>query len=226
MLFKNRIEAGQMLAAALTSYKCADPVILALPRGGVPVAAEIASEFGAPLDLVLVRKIGVPGHEELAMGAVVDGEMPTVVRNHEVISWAGVSETEFDRVCDRELDEIERRRKLYMRGRGRVPLYNRVVIVVDDGLATGATSKAALIAAAARRPRELVLAVPVASREAIEDLRREADRIVCLKVPDFFEGVGAHYRDFHQVSDAELAEILYRFPAPKKKQSQYMNDTI
>ncbi len=226
MLFKNRIEAGRMLAAALADYRDAAPIILGLPRGGVVVAAEVASELDAPLDLILVRKIGVPGWEELAMGAVVDGDNPTVVRNEEVIRSAGIPENVFNRACERELDEIERRRKLYMRGRGRVPLYDRVVIVVDDGLATGATSRAALIAAGSRRPKELVLAVPVASREAIEDLRREADRIVCLKVPEFFEGVGAYYRDFHQVSDAELTKILNRFPIPGKNKSQYMNDSV
>ncbi len=144
MPFKDRSDAGRQLAAALAEYKDKRPVILALPRGGVPVAAEVAAAFNAPLDLILVRKIGVPFQPELAMGAVVDGGAPLIVRNEGVIQLAGIDESDFEAVCDRELAEIERRRRHYLGNRQRVKVAGQTAIVIDDGIATGATTCAAL----------------------------------------------------------------------------------
>src|SRR3974390_1868040 len=144
MIFESRSEAGKMLAQALAHYRKDEPLILALPRGGVPVAAEIALALGAPLDLILVRKLGVPWQPELAMGAVVDGTQPYVVRNEDVLSQIGLPEGEFSEICERELGEIERRRKLYLKDWPRAGIADRTVIVVDDGIATGATTRAAL----------------------------------------------------------------------------------
>jgi putative phosphoribosyl transferase len=187
-------------------------VVLALPRGGVPVAAEIAAALAAPLDLVLVRKIGLPWHPELAIGAVVDGAHPIVVRNEAVIRSTDVAEAEFERVCQDELREIERRRTRYLGGRARAPLADRTVIVVDDGIATGATMKAALRAIRRQRPKTLVLAVPVAPPDTVDELRPEVDDLVCLAMPEPFGAIGYFYEDFRQVEDAEVVAILGRFP--------------
>jgi predicted phosphoribosyltransferase len=188
-------------------------VVLALPRGGVPVAAEVAAALEAPLDLILVRKLGVPFQPELAMGAVVDGDPPLVVRNEGVIRLAGISEAEFAVVCDRELDEIERRRRLYLGDRARSSVAGRIAIVIDDGIATGATTRAALRATRARDPKRLVLAVPVAPTATVMAMRFEADEVVCLDQDDQLEAIGAYYEDFHQISDQEVIETLARFPA-------------
>lgn len=212
MPFKNCSEAGRQLAEALARYKDSQPVVLALPRGGVPVAAEVAAALGAPLDLILVRKVGVPYEPELAMGAVVDGGAPLVVRNDEVIKLAGIDEAQFKAVCDAELAEIERRRERYIGSRARVEVRGRTAIVIDDGVATGATTRAALRATRARHPRKLVLAVPVAPSDSLAELRNEADDVVCLEDHEFFGAIGAYYADFHQISDAEVIETLKRFP--------------
>lgn len=213
MPFHNRKDAGRKLAAALAGYKNRKSVVLALPRGGVPVAAEVAAALGAPLDLILVRKIGLPFQPELAMGAVADGSAPMVVRNEDVIRIASVSEEEFKTVCDRELAEIERRRQRYLGGRPAVDISGRTVIVVDDGIATGATTRAALRATRARNPNRLVLAVPVAPTESLAALRREVDDLVCLEDYESFGAIGFYYSDFRQVSDEEVIETLARFPA-------------
>ena len=162
MPFVNRSDAGRRLAHALMRYRAEKPVVLALPRGGVPVAAEVAAALDAPLDLLFVRKIGVPMQPELAMGAVTDGGEPLIVRNQDVIELAGVTEDEFAAVTRRELAEIERRRRIYAGDRPIVDVTGRTVIVVDDGIATGATTRAGLQAVRARSPKRLVLAVPVA----------------------------------------------------------------
>lgn len=213
MMFADRIDAGRRLAAALAAYRSRHPVVLALPRGGVPVAAEIAHALAAPLDLLLVRKIGLPWQPELAIGAVVDGAEPQVVRNEAVIRRSGVGEEAFQRVCRDELAEIERRRARYLGGRQPVPVAGRVAIVVDDGIATGATMKAALRALRRRHPAELVLAVPVAPADVLEELRVEVDTLVCLATPEPFGAIGHFYRDFAQLSDAEVIATLARFPA-------------
>ena len=204
MPFKNRTDAGRRLAKALTQYKSLRPVVLALPRGGVPVAAEVAAALEAPLDLVLVRKVGVPNQPELAMGAVTDGAQPMVVRNSEIIEACGVSEQEFDAVASEELAEIERRRRRYIEG--------KVAIIIDDGIATGATTLAAIQAVRSRKPKELVLAVPVAPLDTVKKLHSEVDAIVCLDTPEELGAIGYFYRDFHQIGDEEVIATLKRFP--------------
>ena len=208
MPFNNRVEAGRLLAKALASYKEQKPVVLALPRGGVPVAAEIAKALDAPLDLVLVRKIGVPYQPELAMGAVVDGSKPVVVRNEHIIELTGVSEADFNTIRDRELAEIERRRKLYVGDRLHPAIKDHTAIVVDDGIATGATTRAALRAIRTREPRKLVLAVPVAPTQTLKELKDESDAVVCLEDHEDFGAIGFFYYDFRQISDAEVIELL------------------
>jgi len=208
MPFTNRTDAGIALAAALSRYRDRDPVVLALPRGGVPVAAEIARALDAPLDLVIVRKIGVPFQPELAMGAVVDGETPIIVRNEDVINLSGVGESEFQAVCRDELAEIIRRRQRYLGGRQPVGLAGRTAIVIDDGIATGATVRAALRATRLRKPRQLVLATPVAPTDTLRELRSEADEVICLEQHDFFGSIGAYYADFRQVGDDEVIALL------------------
>jgi len=220
MPFKNRSDAGRKLAKALVGYKEQRPIILALPRGGVPVAAEVASVLDAPLDLILVRKIGAPFQPELAMGAVVDGGAPIIVRNEDVIKFAGVDESEFKAICERELTEILRRRQLYVGDRLRAEISGRIAIVVDDGVATGATTRAALRATRMRNPKRLVLAVPVAPTDAVTDLRSEADDVVCLESYGFFGAIGAYYADFSQVSDDEVIDILERFPSQRCKDAK------
>ena len=210
MPFIDRTDAGRQLAKALARYKAQRPVVLALPRGGVPVAAEVATVLDAPLDLILVRKIGVPFQPELAMGAVVDGREPVIVRNEDVISLTGVSEQEFNATCDQQLAEIDRRRKLYLGDRPHPQFAGRTVIVVDDGIATGATTRAALQAIRMRKPSKLVLAIPVAPTATLKDLRGEADDIVCLEDYENFGAIGIFYSDFRQVSDTEVIEILAR----------------
>jgi putative phosphoribosyl transferase len=212
MSFADRAEAGRQLAAALASYKNQAPVVLALPRGGVPVAAEIAAALDAPLDLVLVRKIGVPTNREFAMGAVVDGTRPIIVKNEDVIQLAGVTDFQFETVCDRELKEIDRRRRRYLGGRPSVDVAGRTAIVVDDGIATGATARAALQATRKRNPAKLVLAVPVAATTTIQALREEADEVVCLEDHTDFGAIGFFYDDFRQVGDDEVVALLKRFP--------------
>ena len=221
MPFENRSEAGQKLARALSSYKAQHPVILALPRGGVPVAVEVAAALDAPLDLILVRKIGVPFQPELAMGAVVDGGAPIIVRNEDVIQSAGIDATQFKAVCDGELAEIERRRQRYLGGRERVNVTGHIAIVIDDGIATGATMRAALRATRMRNPKKLVLAVPVAPSESIVTMGEEADEVVCLEDHDLFGAIGYYYGDFRQVSDEEVIEMLKRFlPKPEERETQ------
>jgi putative phosphoribosyl transferase len=212
--FTNRIDAGRRLARALARYDQEPVVVLALPRGGVPVAAEVAAALNAPLDLVLVRKIGYPPQPELAMGAVVDGADPIIVRNEDVIRVTGVSEAEFDAVCKQELAEIERRRARYLGARTPVELSGRTAIVIDDGLATGATMRAALRALRKREPRKIVLAVPVAPSDTLEGMRGDADEIVCLEAYEFFGAIGAYYADFSQVSDEEMISILASHSEP------------
>jgi predicted phosphoribosyltransferase len=208
MLFRDRSDAGRQLAQALSLYKKEDCVILALPRGGVPVAKEVAKLLRAPLELVFVRKIGAPHQPELAVGAIVDGSGPIIVRNESVIRALGVRETEFGIICKRELDEIGRRRSYYLQGHTPVSPAGRVAIVIDDGIATGATTRAALQATRRRAPRKLVLAVPVASRDAIESLSEDADEIVCLATPEPFDSVGRFYDNFEQLTHQQVRILL------------------
>jgi putative phosphoribosyl transferase len=194
-VFPDRTEAGRRLAERLRHLKDQRPVVLALPRGGVPVAYEVARVLEAPLDLVLVRKIGAPFQPELAIGAVVDGERPELVLNRDLISEYGIP-------------EIERRRQLYLAGRARAPVRDRTAIVIDDGIATGATMEAALHATRRAGPRRLVLAVPVAPPDTIERLRPQVDEVVCVMVPAFLGAIGSFYRDFRQLRDEDVIGLL------------------
>jgi putative phosphoribosyl transferase len=219
MPFKDRSEAGQKLARALAKYKDQRTVVLALPRGGVAVAAEVAASLQAPLDLILVRKIGVPTQPELAMGAVVDGSVPLIVRNDDVIALVGIDEMEFTTVFERELAEIGRRRHRYLGDRERVDVAGRTAIVIDDGIATGATTRAALRATRLRNPTTLVLAVPVAPTQCLAAMRQEADDVVCLQDFAAFGAIGYYYSDFRQVSDEDVIEALRCFSTDKPRRN-------
>lgn len=209
-MFADRATAGRELATRLASLGFADPVVYALPRGGVPVAVEIAKVLKAPLELVLVRKIGAPGSPELAFAAVVDGEDAQTVVNEEIGRLTGADTAFLDQARRFELEEIERRRALYLDGRQRISPAGRTAIVVDDGLATGATAKAALHALRRQGAARIVLAVPVAPVATLSEMRGEADEVICLHPAERFRGVGAFYGDFHQLTDEETIDLLRR----------------
>lgn len=217
MRFADRIEAGRLLAERLSGLGLAAPLVLALPRGGVPVAAEIARALKAPLDVAFVRKIGAPYQPELAIGAVADGDEPEVVLNDELVASLGIDADFIAAQTRRELATIERRRAEYAPLRARVDPEGRAVIMVDDGVATGMTMQAALRHLKRRKPARLIAAVPVASREALEMLQCEADDVVCLSAPRNFGSVGSFYRDFGQVSDEEVAALLREQQAAASK---------
>jgi putative phosphoribosyl transferase len=214
-MFEDRRDAGRKLAAALMPHRGEDCVVLALPRGGVPVAAEVARALDAPMDLLLVRKIGAPGQEELAIGSVIDGGDPIVIRDGELIRLTGTSERQFDRICARELEEIERRRAFYLKGRKPELLAGRTAIVVDDGLATGNTMQAALMALGQRDPNRIVMAVPVAPADGLKKFASLADEIVCLETPAWFGAVGYHYKDFSPTGDEEVIRLLDEIAAAR-----------
>jgi len=208
-LFRDRFEAGQILGQLLTAnLQNRKPIVLALPRGGVPVGFEVARALNAELDVFLVRKLGVPGHEELAMGAIASGGVR--VLNERLIRELGLSSLIIDRVTAKEQQEIERRERLYREGRPPLPVAKRTVIVVDDGLATGATMLAAAQALRAQQPERIIVAVPVAAPQTCEEFRQHVDEVVCAATPDPFYAVGVWYEDFSQTSDAEVRELLER----------------
>ena len=208
-VFADRSAAGRQLAHALAQRKLPDPVVLALPRGGVPVAVAVALALHAPLDLLIVRKIGAPGNPELAVGAIADGAEAAVV-DRESLALTGTPQAYVDRQAKAERQEIARRRALYLQGRPPLPVKGRTAIVVDDGLATGSTARAAVRALRERKPARVVLAVPVAPSAAVAELLPEVDELVCLCTPEFFGAVGAHYADFRQVQDEEVIAGLAR----------------
>lgn len=208
MRFRDRRDAGQRLAAELKARAPEDPVVLALPRGGVPVGFEVANALGAPLDVLLVRKIGAPGFEEFGIGAIVDGEQPQLLLNAEAIAALRISPAYVEQECDRQLDEIERRRRLYCGEHRALSIQDRTAIIVDDGIATGATVLVALRALASAAPKHTIVAVPVAPPEAVAKLSPEADDVVCLCVPRELRAVNTHYQDFTQTSDDEVIELL------------------
>src|SRR5438105_4199701 len=207
-LFEDRRDAGRQLAAALAHYESSRPVVLALPRGGVPVGFEVAKALAAPLDVLLVRKIGAPGHEELGLGAIVDGQDPQVVLNEEVVRAVMPPPGYIEAEKARQLAEIERRRRHYVGDRPAPSVTGHTAIVVDDGIATGGTVKAALRGLARHDPARLVLAVPVAPADSLRELEAECDDIVCLATPEPFYAVGPHYRDFTQTEDDEVVRLL------------------
>jgi putative phosphoribosyl transferase len=207
--FSDRNEAARALADRLAGEHLTRPiVVLALPRGGVPIGAEVARRLDAPLDLLLVRKIGAPWQSELAVAAVVDGEHPEIVIDEAMCAHTGADRAYVDREAEREWQEIERRRALYLKGRKPVPVKGATVIVVDDGIATGTTVRAALKALRRRGAARIVLAVPVAPHDTVMALQREVDRLICLAEPYPFRAIGLHYVDFHQVSDEEVIAAL------------------
>lgn len=207
-VFADRRDAGRRLAAALDSFRDTGVLVLALPRGGVPVAYEVARSLNSPLDIVLVRKIGLPGQPEFGLGAVVNGTKPHTVLNEELVAQIGVSQGYLDSEMQRQLAEIERRRSAYRGDRPSHTVGGRTVIVVDDGIATGSTVRVALQALRRAGAARLVLAVPVAPRETLAELAQEVDEIVCLATPEPFYAVGEHYADFEQTSDEEVVELL------------------
>lgn len=207
-IFSDRFEAGRLLGQRLARLDLVDPVVLALPRGGVPVAVGVSRALRAPLDLLLVRKIGAPHQRELAVAAVVDGDRPEVVVDEQTLRLSGADQAYVDAQAALELKEIERRRALYLRGRGPLPLAGKSVVLVDDGIATGTTVRAALKALQRARAARLVLAVPVAPADTVAVLHDEVDELVCLAQPAFFHAVGAHYGDFHQIEDEEVVALL------------------
>lgn len=205
--YEDRREAGQLLAGRLKHFKGrTDVVVLALPRGGVPVAHEVARALDVPLDVFLVRKLGVPGHRELAMGAIASGGVR--VLNEEVVAMFGLPAGIIDAVAREEQAELERRERAYRDGRAPVALRGRIVVLIDDGLATGSTMKAAVQAVRAHDPARIVVAVPVGSPETCREFADVADEIVCARAPAYFAAVGQWYRDFAQTSDEEVRELL------------------
>lgn len=210
MSFADRKDAGRQLAAALLRFKDKGPVILALPRGGVLVAFEIAARLQAPLDIVLVRKIGHPRSPELAVGAIAEGDRLETFIDEGAVADLGVSQSYLDAEIVRQSREIEHRRLLYLKGRRSIEIPHSTAIVVDDGIATGATMRAALRAVRSRAPARLVLAVPVAPARTLDALRPEVDEIVCLDSPDEFGAVGFFYDDFRPVDDSAVVDLLDR----------------
>jgi putative phosphoribosyl transferase len=205
--FVDRREAGRVLAERLEQYAGGNNVVvLALPRGGVPVAYEVASALGAPLDVFLVRKLGTPGHRELAMGAIASGGVR--VLNDDVVRWYGIPEAAIAAITREEAQELQRRESAYREGRPAPDLANHVVILVDDGLATGSTMRAAVRALQKMKPRAIVVAVPVAAPSTCAELRADVDEMICLRTPEPFQAVGLWYEDFSQTTDAEVHELL------------------
>ena len=207
MRFKNRRQAGQMLAEKLKAYaNLPDTLVLALPRGGVPVAYEVAAALHAPLDVLIVRKLGVPGHEEMAMGAIASGGVR--VMNQEIVKGLGIPEAMIERVTERENQELVRRETLYRDNRPFPDLTGRTVILVDDGLATGATMWAAVTAVRQMQPARLMIGVPAASSAVCADFAEDVDQIVCVITPENFGAVGLWYEQFEQTSDEEVRTLL------------------
>jgi len=207
--FLDRHDAGRVLASRVKSYADRDDVVvLALPRGGVPVAYEVASALGAPLDVFLVRKLGTPGHRELAMGAIASGGVR--VLNDDVVRWYGIPQSAIESVAREETAELERREREYRRDRPAPDLANRIVILVDDGLATGSTMRAAAQAVRMRGPSRVIVAVPVGAPQTCNEIAAVADEVVCARMPEPFSAVGQWYLDFDQTTDDEVRDLLQK----------------
>ena len=209
-IFRDRSDAGKFLAEKLTDYAgCPDVAVLALPRGGVPVAYEVARKLKAPLDVFVVRKLGVPGHEELAMGAIASGGVR--VLNQDVLSYIRIPEAVIDEVAAAELRELNRREQLYRGARPPLDVHGRTVIIVDDGLATGSTMRAAVKALRQKQPKQIVVAVPVGARATCDSFKAEVDTMaICAITPEPFQAVGLWYLDFSQTTDEEVRDLLAR----------------
>jgi len=215
MLFQDRFEAGRILASRLSQFAHRnDVIVLGLPRGGIPVAFEVAKALNSPLDVFVVRKLGVPGREELAMGAIASGIR---VVNRAVVDALGIKNDEIEEAATEQRAELERREREYRNGRPMLDVHNRTVILIDDGLATGSSMRVAAMALRKREPARIVIAVPVAAPSTCEELESEADQVVCAITPEPFLAVGQWYRDFRQTSDDEVHKLLDRanqFGAP------------
>jgi putative phosphoribosyl transferase len=207
-MYRDRQEAGRQLGIELAKLNLHQPVVLALPRGGVPVAAEIAKALDAPLDLIIVRKVGAPGNPELALAAIVDGNPPDVVLNREIVEAYSLDDDKVAGLIERERPELERRRLAYRGERPPLSVAGKTAIIVDDGAATGTTMKVAIRALAQRSAHEIIVAIPVAPPDTVADLARAADRVVCLDQPARFLALGYHYRSFPQLSDEEVTALL------------------
>ena len=206
-IFNDRVDAGRKLAKELSKYaNRSDVLILALPRGGVPVAFEVAKELNVKMDIFIVRKLGVPGNEELAMGAIASDNIR--VLNEDVVSSFQIPERVIDKVAENELRELERRERIYRGDRPKPEISGLTVILIDDGLATGATMRAAAAALKTKNPAKIVVAVPTAARDTCEFFGREVDEVICVATPEPFYGVGAWYEDFSQTTDKEVCELL------------------
>lgn len=208
LAFPDRAIAGRLLGAELVKRAPLHPVVYALPRGGVPVAVEIAAMLEAPLDLLLVRKIGVPGYEELAAGSIIDGEQADLILNEDVVRAARLTPGAIESAAARELKEIERRRALYLPGLRPISAKDRTAILVDDGVATGASMKAAIAGVRRRGPKRVIVAVPVAAADTARELATLADEVVCLVMPEQLGAVGYYYHDFHQLEDDEVIALM------------------
>jgi putative phosphoribosyl transferase len=208
MTFADRKQAGIELGHELARLDLLSPVVLALPRGGVPVGAEVAAILKAPLEVLIVRKAGAPDNPELALDALVAGDPDDIVLNHEIVEAYGLTNSELRILINRERPELERRVALYTRDRHRVSIANKTAIVVDDGMATGTTAKVAIRALRRRGPRKIVLALPVAPSAVVDDLKAEADLVVCLRPEEHFRALSLHYVNFEQVSDEEVINAL------------------
>lgn len=223
-MFADRQQAGRELGAELATLKLPDPVVLALPRGGVPVGADIAAALNSPLDIVIVRKVGAPGNPELAVAAIVDGDPPDIVLNREIVEAYGLGNSDLAALIKLERPELERRRVVYRGDRHPVSVEGKTVILVDDGAATGTTMKVAVRALRRRSPREIVIALPVAPRDTLGELALEADRVICLSQPMHFHALGYHYRSFPQLSDAEVVAALQEAAQRRKFRAQEVRD--
>lgn len=209
MTFLNRVDAGRRLAKKLDAYAGRkDVLVLGIPRGGVPVAFQVAAELGAPLDVFVVRKLGVPRHEELAFGAIATRGIRVV--DAQIVEEAGISELEIELIAAKERQELDRRERVYRGGRPALNLEGKTVILVDDGIATGASTRAAIIALRQLKPASIALAVPIAPAATCMRLRREVDDLICLDTPETFYAIGEFYEDFSQVSDEQVTALLQR----------------
>lgn len=205
--FQNRTQAGELLATKLTAYaKRPDAIVLGLPRGGVPVAFEVAKTLNVPLDIILVRKLGAPAQPELAMGAIATGGV--LVLNDEVVNWLGIPQAEIDAVAQREMQELERRDRLYRGNRPLPHVENRTVILVDDGIATGSTLRAAIAALRQQQPQQIIVAVPIAPASVCQQLRSQADDVVCAIEVEQLSAISLWYEEFTQTSDEEVRALL------------------
>ncbi len=214
IVFKDRVEAGQILASQLAKYETKEPLVLGLPRGGVPVAFEVAKALKAPLDVYIVRKLGVPGHEELAMGAIATGDV--CVLNESVIGYLRISKELIATEIKKEKEELQRRERVYRSGRDALDVANRTVLLIDDGIATGSTIKAAIAALKKQQAAQIIVGVPVAPLSAIEELKQEVDDLVCVLTPDCFIAISLWYDEFPQTTDEQVCELMER--AERQKQ--------